>query len=77
MAKKGQSLSLEQIINMDWLVENIEGSIPVYEELNDTGKATVGIVGIDLFTEERQSSKEPMAQAKEQMTPPGKAGGQK
>ncbi|MCF2595540.1 BMP family ABC transporter substrate-binding protein [Pseudoflavonifractor phocaeensis] len=77
MAKKGQSLSLEQIINMDWLVENIEGSIPVYEELNDTGKATVGIVGIDLFTEERQSSKEPMAQAKEQTTPPSKAGGQK
>ena len=40
-------------------------------------KPSQGIVGIDLFTEERQSSKEPMAQAKEQTTPPSKAGGQR
>ena len=34
-----QTLSLEQIINMDWLVENVVGRIPLYDELDDTGKA--------------------------------------
>ncbi|MGN0335349.1 MAG: BMP family ABC transporter substrate-binding protein [Lachnospiraceae bacterium] len=40
-----QVLSLKEIINMDWLAENIEGSIPVYEELNEEGKATVESAG--------------------------------
>ena len=39
-------LSPEQIISMDWLVENVEGAIPVYEELTDMGKATVDMVGV-------------------------------
>lgn len=39
-------LTLEQIINMDYLVENVEGSIPEYEELNPIGKATVEYVGV-------------------------------
>ena len=43
----GQSLGLEQIINMDWLAENVVGGIPAYDELSETGKATVGVVGID------------------------------
>ncbi|MCI9455445.1 MAG: BMP family ABC transporter substrate-binding protein [Oscillospiraceae bacterium] len=42
-----QTLSPEQIINMDWLAENISGSIPAYEELTPVGKETVNIVGID------------------------------
>jgi hypothetical protein len=42
-----KSLSLDQIINMDYLVENVIGSIPRYEELNDMGKATVEMAGID------------------------------
>jgi basic membrane lipoprotein Med (substrate-binding protein (PBP1-ABC) superfamily) len=42
-----KSLSLDQIINMDYLVENVIGSIPRYEELNDMGKATVETAGID------------------------------
>lgn len=42
-----QSLSVEQIIGMDWLAENITGAIPSYEELSEIGKATVGIVGVD------------------------------
>ncbi len=41
------ALSLEQIINMDYLVENVEGSIPRYEELSPIGKATVDMVGIE------------------------------
>lgn len=40
-------LSPEQIINMDWLVENVEGSIPVYDELTEMGKATVDMVGVE------------------------------
>lgn len=47
MVQPQQQLTPEQIINMDWLVENVSGSIPTYEELNETGKATVGIVGVE------------------------------
>jgi hypothetical protein len=53
VAKEQESLELEEIISMDWLVENIVGSIPAYEELNDMGKATVGIVGVKPATEEK------------------------
>ena len=45
--EKGQSLTLQQIINMDWLAENITGSMPAYEELSETGRATVKVVGVD------------------------------
>ncbi|MBQ6387177.1 MAG: BMP family ABC transporter substrate-binding protein [Ruminococcus sp.] len=41
------SLSLEQIINMDYLVENVIGTIPQYDELNPMGKATVDTAGIE------------------------------
>ena len=36
----------EQIIRMDWLMENVVGAIPSYEDLTDTGKETVAVVGI-------------------------------
>lgn len=49
-----QTLSLEQIINMDWLVENIVGAIPKYQELDDMGKATADIVGVAPSTKESQ-----------------------
>ena len=39
-------LNLEQIISMDYLVENVVGSIPPYNELSDVGKAIVDEVGI-------------------------------
>lgn len=48
------ALSTEDIINMDWLVDNIVGTIPAYEELSDVGKATVGIVGVP-STKEKQN----------------------
>lgn len=38
-------LSLQQIIGIDWLSENIEGDIPEYEALNDEGKQTVKSAG--------------------------------
>lgn len=46
-------LSLEQIIRMDWLVDNVVGDIPTYEQLSDEGKATVDIVGVEPATEDR------------------------
>ena len=39
-------LDLEQIINMDYLVDNVIGVIPPYYELSDIGKATVDAVGV-------------------------------
>ena len=54
VAKKGDVLTPEQVISMDWLNENISGTIPAYEELDDTGKATVGIVGVDPITKEQK-----------------------
>ena len=47
MASKGDALTLEQVMNMAWLNENIVGALPAYEELDETGKGTVGIVGVD------------------------------
>ena len=37
---------MEQIISMDYLADNVIGSIPTYDELSDVGKATVDMVGI-------------------------------
>lgn len=50
-----QSLTPEQIINMDWLVENVIGAIPSYEELDDVGKATADVVGVEPSTKEKQA----------------------
>ena len=41
-------LDLEQIMAMDYLVENVDGRIPVYDELDPTGKATVDTVGVEV-----------------------------
>ena len=39
-------LTPEQIIRMDYLVENVVGAIPEYGQLTDIGKATVDQVGV-------------------------------
>ena len=39
---------------MDWLVENIVGAIPKYEELDETGKATADVVGVEPSTKDNQ-----------------------
>ena len=41
-----EALSQEQIISMDYLMENVRGRIPVYEELSPLGKATVEVAGV-------------------------------
>ncbi len=43
-----RSLDMEDIASMDYLVENVEGRIPVYDELSETGKATVENVGVEV-----------------------------
>ena len=52
---KDEVLSTQQIMDMDWLADNVVGTIPAYEELNETGKATVGIVGVEPATKEKQT----------------------
>ena len=37
----------EDIISMTWLNDNIEGSIPTEEELNEDARALVKVSGID------------------------------
>ncbi len=43
----GRPFDLEEIMAMDYLVENVEGRIPEYDELSSTGKATVESVGVE------------------------------
>ena len=42
----GTGLCYEQIIEMDWLLNNVEGVIPRYDQLNEKGKATVDSAGV-------------------------------
>ena len=46
IGSRQNELSLEQIIGMDYLVDNVIGSIPAYDELSDMGKATVDAAGV-------------------------------
>ena len=41
----GKGLSLEEVITMNWLLGNVEGSIPEYKKLDDEGKATLESAG--------------------------------
>ena len=50
---EGNALRLEQIMAMDYLVENVAGSIPAYDELKPFSKATVDVMGVDRSTKER------------------------
>lgn len=56
---EGHFLSSEQIIRMDWLVDNVVGALPAYEALNDEAKSTVDIVGVEPSTEEKRSGLTP------------------
>ena len=49
---KKQQLSMSEIIQIDWLVDNIEGSIPEYQKLNEEGKATVDSAGAPSIMQE-------------------------
>ena len=49
-----KTLTPEEIINMDYLVENVDGTIPAYDALSDVGRATVDLVGVDSVTKEKR-----------------------
>jgi len=51
-----KSLALDQIISMDYLVENVIGTIPQYGELNPMGKATVDTAGVEPAQEPAQEA---------------------
>ena len=53
-----RTLSQEQIIGMDYLVENVIGSIPAYEELSPKGKAIADIVGVWRATREAAAAEQ-------------------
>ena len=46
IGSRQHELSLEQIIRMDYLVDNVVGSIPSYDEMTEVGRKTVDMVGI-------------------------------
>ncbi len=43
--ENGVGLTLEEIITMDWLLKNVEGCIPEYNQLDEGGKETVESAG--------------------------------
>ena len=45
----------EQIISMDYLMENVIGEIPPYDALSDLAKATVQYVGVEGATKDQRS----------------------
>ncbi len=49
---------LDQIISMDYLVENVIGSIPQYEDLSPMGKATVDTAGVESAQSTSQNTEE-------------------
>ncbi|MCH5303466.1 MAG: BMP family ABC transporter substrate-binding protein [Ruminococcus sp.] len=61
IGEEQKSLNLEQIINMDYLVENVIGSIPKYEELSPMGKATVDMAGVEKSQNAPSANTEPKA----------------
>ena len=50
-----QLLTPDEIIRMDYLMENVVGEIPQYEALSDVGKATVDLVGVEPATKDKRS----------------------
>ena len=56
-----KSLSLDEIINMDYLVANVIGEIPKYYDLNEMGKATVDTAGIEIAQNDPQQEAEQKA----------------
>lgn len=54
IGKDGEVLTAEEIIGMDWLVDNVDGELPRYWQLNETGRATVDQVGVERSTKEKQ-----------------------
>lgn len=55
--ENNEMLTPEQIINMDYLMENVEGEIPRYDELTEAAKATVDVVGVASASKEKKDER--------------------
>ena len=44
--EEGEELSTEEILNMDWLCDNVDGTIPQYDELIPQSKGLVQLLGL-------------------------------
>ena len=44
--REGEKLRSEDIVTMNWLAENVEGSVPELEELNDEARERMQLQGI-------------------------------
>ena len=53
VAGEGDALLLEQIMEMDWLVDNVVGTIPVYDALKRYSRATVDVMGVGPSTKDK------------------------
>lgn len=49
-------LTPEEIIQMDWLAENVIGSIPEFGELDEDAQKTVMLQGVDKASEDKENS---------------------
>ena len=43
-------------MSMDWLAENVVGSIPTYEELDEIGQATARVMGVAPSTPDKSGA---------------------
>ena len=62
----GEKLSPDQLIEMDYLVENVIGTIPQYDTLTPMGKATVDSAGIEAAKDTASADDEDEAQSNEE-----------
>ena len=53
--KEGMGVTLENIITMNWLLANVQGAIPEFEQLNDDGKEIVNSAGAPELFEEKMN----------------------
>ena len=44
--EEGKSMAMEDIMFMDWLCENVDGRIPEFEELKESDRDIVRILGV-------------------------------
>ena len=58
IGSRQNELNLEQIIGMDYLVDNVIGSIPSYDKLSDMGRATVDTVGVSRAKQKTEEKSE-------------------
>lgn len=58
IGEDSKSLTLDQIIKMDYLVDNVIGEIPKYSDLSPMGKATVDTAGIDKSQNDLQEAEQ-------------------